>query len=92
MVNKTFRPFRVGPAIFLLAGSYAGCDRKLVVTLFMIGMACMGCYYAGVIVNGLDLSPNFAGSLMALQNGFSAMTGFAAPYFVGVLTPDVIIF
>lgn len=57
----------------------------------MLGMACMGCYYAGVIVNGLDLSPNFAGSLMALQNGFSAMTGIAAPFFVGVLTPDVTI-
>lgn len=40
-------------------------------------------------VNPLDLSPNYAGSLMAVTNGIGAITGVAAPYLVGVMTPHV---
>lgn len=39
-------------------------------------------------VNALDLSPNYAGTLMGITNGIGALTGIAAPYLVGVLTPD----
>lgn len=44
---------------------------------------------AGMKVNPLDLSPNYAGSLMAVTNGIGALTGVAAPYLVGVMTPHV---
>lgn len=40
-------------------------------------------------VNPLDLSPNYAGVLMAITNGIGAITGIIAPYLVGVLTPNV---
>lgn len=36
----------------------------------------MGGFYPGMKVNALDLSPNYAGSLMALTNGIGATTGF----------------
>lgn len=49
----------------------------------------MGNFYPGMKVNAIDLSPNYAGSLMALTNGLGALTGIAAPAFVGVMTPDV---
>lgn len=39
-------------------------------------------------VNGLDLSPNYSGTLMALVNGIGAFTGIITPYIVGVLAPD----
>lgn len=39
-------------------------------------------------VNGLDLSPNYSGTLMALVNGMGAFTGIITPYIVGVLAPD----
>lgn len=42
----------------------------------------------GMKVNALDLSPNFAGTLMGITNGIGALTGIAAPYVVGVLTPN----
>lgn len=45
--------------------------------------------FLGMKVNPLDLSPNYAGSLMAVTNGIGAITGIAAPVFVGVLTPNV---
>lgn len=49
----------------------------------------MGTFYPGMKVNPLDLSPNYAGSLMALTNGIGAMTGVAAPWMVGYMTPNV---
>lgn len=49
----------------------------------------MGNFYPGMKVNTIDLSPNYAGSLMALTNGLGALTGIAAPAFVGIMTPDV---
>lgn len=38
-------------------------------------------------VNGLDLSPNYSGTLMAMVNGIGATTGIVTPYIVAVLTP-----
>lgn len=52
-------------------------------------MGFMGNYYPSMKVNALDLSSNFAGSLIALSNGMGAITGVAAPTFVGIMTPDV---
>lgn len=49
----------------------------------------MGNFYPGMKVNTIDLSPNYAGSLMALTNGLGALTGVAAPAFVGIMTPNV---
>ncbi|KAK5641112.1 hypothetical protein RI129_009659 [Pyrocoelia pectoralis] len=78
----------IGPGIFILAASYAGCDRTLTVTFFTLGMAFMGCFYCGMKVNALDLSPNFAGTLMAIVNGLGALSGIITPYLVGALTED----
>jgi ACS family sodium-dependent inorganic phosphate cotransporter len=52
----------------------------------------MGTFYPGMKVNALDLSPNYAGTLMAIVNGIGALTGIVTPYLVGVLTPDVSVF
>lgn len=52
-------------------------------------MGFIGPYYASMKVNSLDLSPNYAGSLMAVTNGIGALTGIAAPSFVGLMTPNV---
>lgn len=34
--------------------------------------------FVGMKVNALDLSPNFAGTLMGITNGIGALTGIAA--------------
>ncbi len=34
----------------------------------------------------MDLSPNYAGTLMGITNTFANMGGFAAPYFTGYIT------
>ena len=75
-------------ASFILAASYAGCDRVLVVGMFTLGMLLMGTAFPSVMVNALDLSPNYAGTLMALTNGISALTGIVSPYIIGIMTPN----
>ncbi|XP_018323710.1 putative inorganic phosphate cotransporter isoform X2 [Agrilus planipennis] len=77
-----------GPAIFVVLASYAGCNRTLTVAFFTIGMGFMGAYYCSMKVNVLDLSPNFAGVLMAITNGVGAISGIVTPYLIGLLTPD----
>jgi ACS family sodium-dependent inorganic phosphate cotransporter len=78
----------IGPACLIVGASYAGCDRTLVVILFTLAMGTMGGFYPGMKVNALDLSPNYAGTLMAITNGIGALTGILGPYLVGVLTPN----
>ncbi|XP_030754320.1 putative inorganic phosphate cotransporter [Sitophilus oryzae] len=78
----------MGPAVFILVASYVGCDRMLAVWMFTIAMGFMGCYYCGMKVNALDLSPNFAGTLMAIINGLGATSGIVTPYLAGALTED----
>lgn len=73
----------------MLAASYAGCDGTLTVVLFTIAMGFMGTFYCGMKVNALDLSPNFAGTLMAIVNGIGAISGIITPYLIGALTEDV---
>lgn len=80
------------PAIMIVLASYAGCNRLLVVAWFTLAMGFMGTFYPGMKVNPLDLSPNYAGSLMAVTNGIGALTGVAAPTFVGFMTPNVCIY
>lgn len=79
----------VGPAIFIMLASYANCDKTLVVIHFTIAMGIMGTFYPGMKVNPLDLSPNYAGTLMAITNGIGAITGIIAPALVGQMTPNV---
>lgn len=73
----------------MVAASYAGCDRIAVVTLFTICMGLMGAFYAGMKLTPLDMSPNYAGTLMAITNGIGAITGVVSPSLVGLMTPNV---
>ncbi|XP_015113575.1 putative inorganic phosphate cotransporter isoform X2 [Diachasma alloeum] len=78
----------VGPGIFIVGASYAGCNKYTVVAMFTVGMALMGTFYPGMKVNALDLCPNYSGSLMAVVNGIGALTGIITPIIVGELAPD----
>ncbi|KAL1130665.1 hypothetical protein AAG570_011907 [Ranatra chinensis] len=78
----------IGPAVGVIAASYAGCDKAAAATLFTIGMGFMSLCYASLRVNSLDLSPNFAGTIMAIVNGAGSISGMVAPYIIGVLTPN----
>ncbi|XP_046750763.1 putative inorganic phosphate cotransporter [Diprion similis] len=87
--RKTFTSIGgLGMAIFLIGASYAGCSRTVVVVLFVLGMGVLGNLFPGVMVNNVDLSPNHAETLMGITNTITSLASIAAPYAVGVLTPN----
>uniref|UniRef100_A0A8D9FD42 Sialin n=1 Tax=Cacopsylla melanoneura TaxID=428564 RepID=A0A8D9FD42_9HEMI len=89
IIRKAFTTIAsVGPAAGVILASYAGCDQVLVVTLFTVGMAFMGFFSPSLKVNALDLSPNYAGTLMAIVNGIGAISGIVSPYLIGILVPN----
>lgn len=77
------------PGLFLIFASFGECDRVAVIVLFVFGVGTMGPYYAGMRVNPLDLSPNYAGALMALKNGIASLFGGLSPFVVGAIIPNV---
>lgn len=79
----------VGPSATMISGSYAGCDRTTVVVLFTLTMGFVAADMAGLRLNDLDLSPNYAGTVMAIKGGVAGITAILTPYLIGVLTPNV---
>ncbi|XP_055598596.1 sialin-like [Uranotaenia lowii] len=73
---------------FILAAAYSGCRKWLIVACFTLAIVSMSGYYPSVKVNANDLSPNFAGLIMAFVNGFGGFCGIIVPYMVGLLTPN----
>lgn len=82
----------MAPACGLIIASYIGCDQTAVIVTFTVFVGLMGTFYPGMKVNALDLSPNYAGTLMAIVNGIGSITGIITPYLVGVITKDVSFF
>jgi len=79
----------VGPALGIVAASYAGCDKFWAVTSFTAGMGLMGTFVPSLKVNALDLSPNYSGTLMAIVGTIGCLSGVIAPYIVGIMVPNV---
>lgn len=87
-VRKLFATLSLtGPALFILLASFAECNKTMVVVMFMIGISIMGFMNPSIMMSPLDLSPNYAGSLLAVANGISSIVGIIVPYTVGLLTP-----
>lgn len=77
-----------GSGVFLVAASYAGCHRELAVVLFVVSLTAMGLAFPSLMVNALDLSPNFSGTLTGLTNGSATVSGAIWPIIIGHLTPN----
>ena len=77
-----------GSACIIMIVPYAGYNQYVVVGLLNVSLFVMGTVYPTVMINALDLAPNYAGTLMALTNGISALTGVVSPILIGYLVPD----
>ncbi|XP_068215245.1 sialin-like [Palaemon carinicauda] len=76
------------PAITLVAVGYVGCNTLLAVILFPVSAACLGAIGAGHLANHLDLTPNFAGTVLGVSNTIAFSISMLAPIIVGALTPE----
>lgn len=73
------------PAICLIIASYTGCSRVVTVSLLTLGVGLNGGIYSGFKINHLDITPRFAGILMAFTNCTANLAGLLAPIVAGHL-------
>jgi len=79
-----------GAGVFLIGLSYLDCTQTaLAVVLLVLAVTMSGLVSCGYYVNHMDIAPQYAGILMGLSNGISALTGFAPPYVAFVVTQSV---
>lgn len=76
------------PCLLYIGATYVGCDRLVVVIMFTASMGIMGMIYSSVRVCNVDMSPNFAGTLMSLMNGMGSLCGYLGPVMFGYFTQD----
>lgn len=86
-IRKIFTTFAIlTPSILMVIQVYYGCNRAASVAIFTVGLTINGAVTAGYLGNGLDIAPNFAGTIFGIANTFSSMGGFISSFLVGTVT------
>ncbi|XP_016991510.1 putative inorganic phosphate cotransporter [Drosophila rhopaloa] len=77
------------PMVSLIALGYVPQDNSaLAITLLTVTVGISAATYLGFQVNHIDLSPNYAGTLMGLTNGAANVMSGIAPIIVGWIVHD----
>lgn len=76
----------ITPSILMVVQAYYGCDRAASVAIFTIALTINGAVTAGYLGNGLDIAPNFSGTIFGIANTFSSLGGFLSSFMVGTIT------
>uniref|UniRef100_A0A8D0C9F8 Sialin n=1 Tax=Salvator merianae TaxID=96440 RepID=A0A8D0C9F8_SALMN len=86
-VRKTFTLIgMIGPAVFLVAAGYIGCNYELAVAFVTISTTLGGFSTSGYSINHLDIAPSYAGILLGITNSFATIPGMVGPLVAKVLT------
>lgn len=79
------------PMCSLIALGYVPPENyKLAVVLLTLTVGISAATYLGFQVNHIDLSPNYAGTLMGITNGAANIMSAVAPLVVGLIVPNVV--
>jgi len=78
----------LGPALCLFGVTLVKCNYFLILSLISLAMAINGFAYSGYNVTHLDMSQDFAGTLMGLTNCIANTAGILAPGLVGIMTQN----
>eukprot|EP00117_Sycon_ciliatum_P038992 scpid40340/ scgid3151/ Sialin; Membrane glycoprotein HP59; Sodium/sialic acid cotransporter; Solute carrier family 17 member 5 len=76
----------VGAATFLIGAAYSR-DKSLALAMVTMSAGSISFITTGAFLNIIDLSPRFAGVLLAWTNSFGAIGGIIGPYIADSLTP-----
>ncbi|XP_065190497.1 sialin-like [Sycon ciliatum] len=76
----------VGAAAFLIGAAYSR-DKSLALAMVTMSAGSISFITTGAFLNIIDLSPRFAGVLLAWTNSFGAIGGIIGPYIADSLTP-----
>lgn len=75
--------------VFILVAAYAGCDPMLVGASVAVAVGANGLETSSIMINSLDLSPNFAGMITGIIGTIACIMGVAVPIVVSFLTPNI---
>nr|XP_042911233.1 putative inorganic phosphate cotransporter [Parasteatoda tepidariorum] len=67
-----------GSGLCAIAIAIVGCKRMMAVLFVLLWFALNSCVYSGFMVNHIDLSPQFAGTIFGITNTFATIAGSAA--------------
>ena len=76
----------IGAAAGLFGITFIGCNPTWAIILLCFAIAIEGTGYSGYMVNQLELSPNYAGTLKGASSTIANICGFVTPAIVGALT------
>lgn len=77
------------PMVCLIALSYMTVENQvLAIILLTLAVGFNSGSFSGYLVNHMDLSPNFAGTMMGITNGISNLLSIIAPLIVGVIVKN----
>ncbi|CAH0564805.1 unnamed protein product [Brassicogethes aeneus] len=74
------------PGILMVVQAIWGVNPALSVTVFTASLFFNGAVTAGYLSNGLDIAPNFSGTIFGLANTLSSFGGWLSTKIVSVLT------
>ncbi|XP_077586494.1 sialin [Stigmatopora nigra] len=78
----------IGPAAFLVAAGYTGCNYTLALTFLTISSSLGGVSASGFNINHLDIAPSYAGILLGITNTFATIPGMVGPVIARKLTAN----
>ncbi len=85
-VRKIFQTISgSGMALTLILTPIVGCNRLLNISLLTICMLSYGFTSGGDVPIVPDMTEEFAGTVFAIMNSMSSISGFVVPYFVGFI-------
>ncbi|XP_043275458.1 sialin [Venturia canescens] len=87
MIRKIFTTFAIlCPSLLMIVLANWGCDRVTSVAIFTAALTLNGAVTAGYLGNGLDIAPNFSGTIFGLANTLSSLGGYLSAMMVGMIT------
>lgn len=78
----------LGPAIMMSFQAIWGDSAAFSITILTSAMLFNGAVTAGYLANGLDIAPNFSGTIFGMANTLSSAGGFISTYMVAALTNE----
>lgn len=76
----------LGPAVMMTLQALFGESAALSITILTSAMLFNGAVTGGYLANGLDIAPNFSGTIFGMANTLSSIGGFVSTYMVAALT------
>lgn len=87
VTRKVFTTFAVAtPGCMMILQVFFGHSQTWSVVIFTIALTLNGAVTAGYLGNGLDIAPNFSGTIFGMANTLSSFGGYLSTWMVGVLT------